>query len=307
MYYLAIGCIFWFVCGLVGAAITENRGHGAGLGFFLGALFGPLGILIAAVLAVQPVSQTVNPQLQATNQDRRPCPYCAEMILREAKVCRFCGRDIEPLPAISAIAPLEVRGDFLRCPNCDTKNYKNADHCEKCGIAFLKPIADPRVENASDIQSPKSKPPRLEKPRANRLTRGEWAIVAILVFGIFAVFGTLYYFLLVAPTPSKLFAPPTSSLQSEPTHIAPVVLATHQPKVFPSSTPTRRDLFPETVTICIETAYVYSELGGGNVTSTLKRGEVVHILGSVGSWYHIGDSSKNPKGYVLSAVFCPSP
>jgi hypothetical protein len=25
---------------------------------------------------------------------RRPCPYCAEMILAEATVCRFCGRDV---------------------------------------------------------------------------------------------------------------------------------------------------------------------------------------------------------------------
>jgi hypothetical protein len=28
---------------------------------------------------------------------RRRCPYCAEMIRKEASVCRFCGREVQPL------------------------------------------------------------------------------------------------------------------------------------------------------------------------------------------------------------------
>ena len=27
----------------------------------------------------------------------RDCPYCAERILARARVCRFCGRDVEPV------------------------------------------------------------------------------------------------------------------------------------------------------------------------------------------------------------------
>jgi Family of unknown function (DUF6232) len=30
-------------------------------------------------------------------KDRQPCPHCAELILRAAKVCRFCGRDVPPV------------------------------------------------------------------------------------------------------------------------------------------------------------------------------------------------------------------
>jgi hypothetical protein len=32
-------------------------------------------------------------------RDERECPYCAERILVRAKVCKHCGRDVEPLPA----------------------------------------------------------------------------------------------------------------------------------------------------------------------------------------------------------------
>ena len=35
----------------------------------------------------------VNPDLQTDN--KMPCPHCAEPIMRAAKVCKHCGRDIE--------------------------------------------------------------------------------------------------------------------------------------------------------------------------------------------------------------------
>jgi predicted lipid-binding transport protein (Tim44 family) len=33
----------------------------------------------------------------ATTRDERDCPYCAEQILKKARVCKHCGRDVEPL------------------------------------------------------------------------------------------------------------------------------------------------------------------------------------------------------------------
>jgi uncharacterized membrane protein YdbT with pleckstrin-like domain len=33
----------------------------------------------------------------AAAREERECPYCAERILARAKICRFCGRDVEPL------------------------------------------------------------------------------------------------------------------------------------------------------------------------------------------------------------------
>ena len=31
------------------------------------------------------------------SREERECPYCAERILARAKICRFCGRDVEPV------------------------------------------------------------------------------------------------------------------------------------------------------------------------------------------------------------------
>ena len=32
-------------------------------------------------------------------RDERECPYCAEKILAKARICRFCQREVEPVPA----------------------------------------------------------------------------------------------------------------------------------------------------------------------------------------------------------------
>jgi uncharacterized membrane protein YdbT with pleckstrin-like domain len=36
--------------------------------------------------------------VQAQGREERECPFCAERVLTRAKVCRYCGRDLPPLP-----------------------------------------------------------------------------------------------------------------------------------------------------------------------------------------------------------------
>ena len=43
-------------------------------------------------------SSATSPSI-ATARDERDCPFCAERILVRAKVCKHCGRDVEPLAA----------------------------------------------------------------------------------------------------------------------------------------------------------------------------------------------------------------
>lgn len=62
-----------FVCGIIAALIGSKKGEGA-LGFFVGFIFGPIGILITIL----------------SRGNRQQCKNCKEIIHKKAIVCRHC-------------------------------------------------------------------------------------------------------------------------------------------------------------------------------------------------------------------------
>lgn len=101
--------VFWLLCAIAAAALL-SRYNKAGTGFLLGAFLGPFGLVFALIIrsgeAKKDEQKKHEEQLNAlaalkANDDatrtERECPYCAEHIRAKARVCKHCGRDVEPL------------------------------------------------------------------------------------------------------------------------------------------------------------------------------------------------------------------
>jgi hypothetical protein len=65
--------IFWLLCAIAAGMIGKTKGEPC-LGFVIGALLGPLGILAALL----------------SRGNRRPCLCCKEAIHKEAQICPYC-------------------------------------------------------------------------------------------------------------------------------------------------------------------------------------------------------------------------
>jgi len=77
--------------GLIPAAIAQSKGRS----FFAWWVYGALVFIVALPHALlMPPNLAVLETRQLADGGYRKCPYCAEVIKRDAAVCRFCGRDV---------------------------------------------------------------------------------------------------------------------------------------------------------------------------------------------------------------------
>ena len=110
--------LLWLLFGIAGAAVL-SRANKAGIGCLLGIILGPIGLIIAWVVrrdweadkaAAAAKKKNDAKRKAARNREyaerdaerertrtQRECPHCAELILKKAKVCKHCGRDVEPI------------------------------------------------------------------------------------------------------------------------------------------------------------------------------------------------------------------
>ena len=74
--------VSWLVVNPLVGYLIGQRKNAAEVGILLGLFLGPIGWLIAALYS----------------GNLRKCPFCSEHIKPDAKVCRYCGRDLPEIP-----------------------------------------------------------------------------------------------------------------------------------------------------------------------------------------------------------------
>ncbi len=82
----------WVIFSLVAGAIARFKGLRAHRYIFLSLLLSPI-IGIFAAVASKPNYRTLEKRKIKSGKAQK-CPFCAEVIKIEAKVCRFCRREL---------------------------------------------------------------------------------------------------------------------------------------------------------------------------------------------------------------------
>lgn len=105
--------------GLIPAAIAKSKGRSF-IGFWI---YGALLFIVALPHALLMKTDAKFLEANALSNGGRKCPHCAEVVKAEAKVCRFCHRD---LPSLD----LAGKDQHLM-------KYSNMHNCESCGVNLI--------------------------------------------------------------------------------------------------------------------------------------------------------------------------
>jgi hypothetical protein len=102
--------------------MDERRNHliAAGLALLIGV------ILLSSNQSKQKEESTT------PNCGERKCPFCAELVKREAVVCKHCQRDLPPEPEAPPAPPVALQPGYSPCPKCNATVNDESVKCWSC-------------------------------------------------------------------------------------------------------------------------------------------------------------------------------
>jgi uncharacterized membrane protein YeaQ/YmgE (transglycosylase-associated protein family) len=151
--FLFLVIILGIITGVIGGWIAKKKGRREGEGFWLGFLLSFIGLIIEGVLPkfakpdpvprLSGIDGRVFDASVSDGRSRRKCPFCAEMILAEARVCRYCQRDV-PLGEV-----VQGPSSHILYPSRDGTVYHRQD-CPEISIKPMQPIELREIPQGAD-------------------------------------------------------------------------------------------------------------------------------------------------------------
>ena len=100
----------WILLSVLTGRLADKKGLPSGKYFLLSLLLSPVVGLLAVAAAVP--NRVKAEELRISAGDERKCPSCAELVKREAKICRFCQRELPPPEPIEGAPRFKTKAEY---------------------------------------------------------------------------------------------------------------------------------------------------------------------------------------------------